>query len=158
MMMRMQLGSFEPSEQEFRDIFKIRKAFDDEFGMMGMAASTPEERERKKEAEEKSKEQMKNLLGEDRYNDYVRASDYNYQQIVKITERNNISREAATEVYEMEKLAKEQMSKVRSDKTMDAAKRQEVLDAMKQETQNSIRQVLGDQAYQAYTNRPGFRP
>src|SRR5687768_1203177 len=38
MIMRFQLGGFEPSEQEFKDIFKLRKKFDDEFTVMGMGA------------------------------------------------------------------------------------------------------------------------
>lgn len=35
-MMRFTLAGFEPSEQEFLEVFKVRKAFDDEFGGPGM--------------------------------------------------------------------------------------------------------------------------
>lgn len=157
MMMRMQLGSFEPSEQEFRDIFKLRKEFDDNFGVFGTSASTKEEREQKAAAEKAMKEQIKTLLGEARYADYTRAQDWNYQGIVKLTERNGLGREAATEVYEMDKLSKEQIRQVQDNKEMDATKRDEVVKSIKEETQNSIRNVLGEKAYEAYTNRPGFR-
>jgi hypothetical protein len=44
MMMRMQLASFEPNEQEFRDIFKDKKAFDDEFGAFGMLSQDKAEK------------------------------------------------------------------------------------------------------------------
>ncbi|MFN7139797.1 MAG: hypothetical protein ACK4UN_10700, partial [Limisphaerales bacterium] len=157
MMMRMQLGTFEPSEQEFRDIFKIRKNFDDEFGLFGMAALSKEERERKNAAEAQMKDQIKSLLGEDRYTDYTRAQDWNYQGLVKITDRNGLNRGVATEVFEMDKLSKEQIRTVQNDKSLDRAKRDELINAIKEETQTSIRNVLGDKAYEAYTNRPGFR-
>src|SRR4051794_23652795 len=44
MMMRMQLASFDPSEQEFREIFKLQKKFDDDYGTMGMGLSDDPEK------------------------------------------------------------------------------------------------------------------
>jgi hypothetical protein len=44
MMMRMQMSEFQPNEQEFRDIFKLRKDFENEYGMLGMQSNKPEDR------------------------------------------------------------------------------------------------------------------
>jgi predicted acetyltransferase len=96
-------------------------------------------------------------LGEERYAEYTRAQDWNYQGIAKIAERNGLGRAAANEVYEMDKLSREQIRQIQENKTMEAAKREELVKAIKEETQTSIRNVLGEKGYEAYTNRPGFR-
>lgn len=157
MMMRMQLGSFDPNEQEFRDIFKLRKGFDDEFGLYGSGASTKEERDRKEVAEKKMKEDIKSLLGDDRYAEYTRAQDRKYQGIVKIADRNGIPRETANQVYEMDKISRDEISKVRGDTSLDKARRDELIKAIQDETQTSIRGALGDKAYESYTNNPSIR-
>ncbi|MBA4147625.1 MAG: hypothetical protein H0X66_05880 [Verrucomicrobia bacterium] len=157
MMMRMQLGSFDPNEQEFRDIFKIRKSFDDEYGLYGMAALSKEERDQKAAAEKAMKEQVKALLGDARYEDYTRAQDYKYQSIVKLADRNGLGRETANQVYDMDKLSQEEIRKLREDSALDKARRDELIKAIKDETQISIRNVLGEKAYESYTNNPHSR-
>jgi len=88
MMMRMQLGSFDPNEQEFRDIFKLKKPFDDDYSnLFGMAAGTKEEKDKRKAAEKEMNDQIKATLGDDRYAEYTRAQDYAYQGIYRTTDR-----------------------------------------------------------------------
>lgn len=155
MMMRMQLGTFEPSEEEFREIFKVRKTFDDEFGWGGSMAATKEEREKMKTAQTELNDQLKEILG-DRYPAYERSQDWGYQGIVKITERNGLTRDVADKIYEMNKEASAEQKKLREDKTLDSKQREETIKAIKEETQRSIRELMGETAYEAYTNRPGF--
>ncbi len=94
MMMRMQLGSFDPSEQEFRDIFKLKKPFDDDYSnMFGMATGTKEEKDKRKAAEKEMNDQIKATLGDDRYAEYTRAQDYAYQGIYRTTDRFGLGKD-----------------------------------------------------------------
>src|SRR5207344_2299238 len=83
-MMRMQLAGFEPTEQEFLDLFKKRKAYDDEFGMPGMTALGKSEKEKADAAKKELDAQVKASLGDTRYADYERSQDYSFQSIYRV--------------------------------------------------------------------------
>ncbi|TAL03691.1 MAG: hypothetical protein EPO07_05870 [Verrucomicrobia bacterium] len=156
MMMRMQLGSFEPSEQEFRDIFKLKKPFDDDYSnMFGMATGTKEEKEKRAAAEKEMKSQIKALLGDERYADYERAQDYAYQSIYRTTDRYGLGKDAANKVYDMKKAAEDEARKIRNDKTLDKDQRTAALAGIRAETEKSIQTVMGDKAWSSYQSQPG---
>ena len=155
MMMRMQLGPFEPSEQEFRELFKVRKTFDDEFGWGGSGVTDKEGRDRMAAAKKETDEQVKQLLGDTRFAEYERSQDFNYQNLVKIGDRNGLQRDAVNRAYDMDKISKDAIKKLRDDKAMDAAKREEAIKQIRNETQTSIKGVLGEKAFDSYTNRSG---
>ncbi len=156
MMMRMQLASFQPTEQEFRDIFKLKKSYDDEYGLAGqMGALDKTEREKQDAAKKVLDGQIKTLLGDQRYADYERAQDYAYQGIYRVTERNGLSQEDAVKVYDMKKAAEQQAKQVRQDQSLSADQRTTVLQGIRTETENSIKAVFGDKAWESYRKQPG---
>jgi hypothetical protein len=155
MMMRMQLASFDPSEQEFRDIFKLKKNFDDQFGSFGMLSQDKAEKEKYNAAKKELDSQVKSLLGDTRYDDYERAQDYAYQGIYRVADRNGLGKETANKVYDMKKAAEEQANKLRVDNTLSPDQRAEALKGIRAETENSIHTVFGDKAWQSYQSQPG---
>jgi len=155
MMMRMQLASFDPSEQEFRDIFKLKKSFDDQFGSFGMLSQDKTEKQKYNDAKKDLDGQVKSLLGDSRYQDYERAQDYAYQGIYRVADRNGLGKEAANQVYDMKKAAEEQATKLRGDTTLSLEQRTEALKGIRTETENSIRTVFGDKGWQSYQSQPG---
>jgi len=155
MMMRMQLASFDPNEQEFRDIFKLRKQFDDEYSVLGIAGLDKEERQKREAAEKEMKESMKKLLGESRYTEYERAQDWAFQGIAKVAERQGLPKDAAVKVYDMKKLAEDQAGKLRGDSALSAEQRTEALKAVRAETEKAIKEVFGDQGWDSYRKQPG---
>ena len=155
MVMRMQLASFDPNEQEFRDVFKLKKTYDDEFGLMGMSALGKAEKEKADAAKKDMDAQIKTLLGDTRYADYERSQDYAYQGIAKVAERNGLARDDAIKVYDMKKLAENQANKVRADQTLSPEQRTATLQGIRTETENSIRTVFGQKAFDSYVNQPG---
>jgi hypothetical protein len=154
MTMRMQLASFDPSEQEFRDVFKIRKAYDDQYSVMGMAlpGAGAEDRERAARARREMDEQLKQVL-QDRYPDYQRAQDWNYQAIERVTQGNGLPKEAAVKVYDMKAAAEDQARRIRQDASMTPEQRSTALGSVRFETEQAMRTVMGDQAYGVYQNQ-----
>lgn len=147
--LRMQLAGFDPSEQEFRDIFKLAKAYDDQF--KPMARSTDKtEREQAETARKEMEAQIKTLLGDARYAEYKRAQDWTYKGIAKVAERNGLAKDAAVKVYDMKNIAEEQAQKVRGDKSLNKEQRHAALRGIRAETENSIRTVFGDKAFASY--------
>ena len=150
MQMRMQLASLDPNEQEFRDIFKIKNQFDDQFGTYGMASTDKAEREKYQAAQKDMNDQLKTLLGDARYTDYTRAQDYQYQNLYRITQKNDLPKEAANKVYDMKTTADAEARKVRADSSLSADQRKAALQGIRTETENSMRTVLGDKAWDSF--------
>lgn len=154
MMMRMQLDGFDASEQEFKDIFKLRKAFDDEFGPFGMMTNDSVEQEKRRKTEQQLNEQLKQALGEERYADYQREQDFVYKGIKKIAERQGLPKEAAVKVHDMRQTVEAEMQKVRTDTRLTEEQRREALKAMRTETERAITETLGEEGFKSLQSQP----
>lgn len=156
-MMRTQLAGFEPTEQEFLEMFKKRKAHDDEFGVAGMGGLNlkGEEKQKQKTAEQQLNDQIKSLLGQDRYQDYKRAQDFAFQSMYRVADREGLGKDAAVKVYDMKKIAEEQARKLRQDQSLNKEQRNAALQGIRAETENSIRAVFGDKGYKSYQKQHG---
>jgi hypothetical protein len=150
MVMRMSMGDFQPSEEEFRDIFKARKKFDDEFSMMGGAANKPEERERRELAQKELDNDIKSILGEDRFREYKYDRDFSQSSLNDIAKEHNVPKEQAYKVFDIKAAAQEQATAIRKDKNLTPEQRQAALNAIQQETRNAVNGALGQTAGEAY--------
>ena len=149
MVLRMQMGSFEPSEDEFKAIFKEKKKFEDEFGMSGMNATEKADKDKMKAAEKAMKETLKTTLG-DRYVDYELSQDQAYQSIYRVTERNGLGKDSAKKVYDVKKEAESQASALRKDQSLTKEQRDAALKGIRDETESAMKTVLGDKVYGSY--------
>jgi len=156
-MMRMQLAGFEPSEQEFLDLFKKRKAFDDEYrGAFGGGLNLKgEELEKKKAAEKQLDDSMKTQLGQARYDDYKRAQDYTFQAMYRTADREGLGKEAAVKVYDMKKAAEDAATKIRNDRARSQEERTAALRSIREETERSVKGVFGEKGYSSYERNNG---
>ncbi|HMP83266.1 MAG TPA: hypothetical protein PKA41_11250 [Verrucomicrobiota bacterium] len=150
MTMRMQLGSFDPDEQEFRDIFALRKQYDDEFGVMDFGTQSKEEREKAQAAQQARDAQIKALLGDARYAEYERAQDWNYQQLYRLTDKAGLPKESAVKVYDMKKTAETEARNIRNDKSLTQEQKTAALKAIRTETESAVQTVLGDKTWTSY--------
>ena len=99
--MRLQMDGFDPSEDEFRDIFAARKAFANEHGVVPGSSISPADAEIRQFAEQEMTDQIRASLGDDRYQDYMRQTDYDYKSIHKITQRQGLGETISAQVSQM---------------------------------------------------------
>jgi hypothetical protein len=152
-MLRQQITGFEPSEEEFLTVFKLREEFDREHSPMLLANATEAEQTKHREAQALLNEQLREVLGEQRYADYERAQDYQYQQLHRIVQRAGLTTATANEVHDMRKIAENQANQVRGNQNLTPEQRNTALRAIRQETERTIQQTLGNDAWEQY-NRP----
>jgi len=150
MMMRMQMSEFQPNEQEFRDIFKLRKEFENEYGMMGMQSNKPEERANREAAQKDLDQNVKNILGEDRYREYKYDQDFSRSSLKDVVKEFNVPKDQAFKVFDIKAAAQEQAANIRKDQSLTPDQRQAALQAIQQETRNAVNQVLGSAAGDKY--------
>lgn len=157
MSMRIQMGDLELSEQEFRDIFKLRKQFDDEFRLAGYggdsANGSREERDRRATAEQEMQSSIKSLLGEERYREYKFESDWQRSSLRDVAREYNVPKHTALRVFDIRDEARSEASRVRSDATLSTEQRQAALNGIRANTETALGEVLGANAVRAYVDK-----
>lgn len=149
-MMRMQIAGWDPGEKEFLEVFKLRKAFDDEFNPIARMDETEDQRKQREAAEKQLKEQLKATLGEQRYKDYELSQDWQFQQTLRTLKRADLGVTEAKQVHEMKKLAEEQAGKLRRDESLSADERNAALAAIQVETERALQKTLGEKGWEQY--------
>jgi hypothetical protein len=155
--MRLQMDGLDPSEDEFRDIFSAQKAFDDEYGVVPGASISPADAEIRQFAEEEMNNQIRTSLGDDRYQDYLRQTDYDYKSIHKITQRQGLGENISAQVYQMKGGAEELAREIRMNTGLSIEERQMQLGQIRNETSRSIQSLIGGQGAAALQGQAGGR-
>jgi len=147
--MRATLGSFEASEQEFREIFRLRSDFEDRFFGQDMDDQT------RQAAEAALQRSLANTLGQDRYTEYQLSQDDRYRNIHDFAQRNELPTETARAIYDIQSVVEQERQQILSDASLAAQDRELILAAMAQETQQVLASTLGPELYETYSSRDG---
>lgn len=151
MMLRSQLTGFNPTKDEFEQIFDLKKSFDDEHGTLGMAYTDQESRKVYQEAESEYEESIAALLGEDRYDEYQMGKDYNYQGLKKAAERYGAETETAKELYTSMQTAQSAARSIRNNADLDQTRKREMLQGIRGETEALLVDSFGQEGFEKYS-------
>jgi hypothetical protein len=156
--MRAQLGSFDVTEEEFRKIFRLQKAFDDDFSQ-AFDPTDDTAMDIKARAQEQAQallnQELKKTLGPDRYAEYARAQDSDYKTLVQLGERFDLSRDVANRIYSMKVQAEQQRQRVEANSNLTDEQRSAALLAIARETERSVSGALGEKIYKSYQKAGG---
>jgi hypothetical protein len=100
--LRYNLGTLELDEGEFRTLYRLQAAFDEQFRDYAPGMSQEQMRARS-DAQKKLNTDIAAALGADRYAEYQRATDYNYRQTSQLTTRLGLPPETANQLYAIQK-------------------------------------------------------
>jgi hypothetical protein len=156
--LRYQLFGFEPSPEEFQEIYRLRKTFSQvvESSLDENAVTDPEVRERAiQDAETVLDKEMKKALGDQRYAQYERAQDPDYQFLLKWTDRMQLPQDLAAQVYTMKRQAAQQRERIENNSSLTLAQRQRARQDIARETENSLTRLLGSANFQQYRQSGG---
>lgn len=119
------LAGFEPTEEEMRTVARLRK-------------------------DHASEEQIKSVLGAQRYVEYQRAKDDDFQQLYRVGRRYQMPEDVVVQAFEMRHSVLESAEQVRRDRSLSSEARQSVLRAIRQETTRTLEKTLGEEAARTY--------
>jgi hypothetical protein len=140
--LRSDLEGFEPTEDEFKEIFHLREARADEL-ISSNDQDDKETQETRKKATEEINAQVKAQLGDARFAEYERAQDWSYKELARLTEKLELPKESAATVYDMKKVAEDQVKEIRSDKSLTPEQRTQALQAVREATEKAVATSLG---------------
>jgi hypothetical protein len=111
--------------------------------------------EEKSANEEKFQAAVRTLLGEKRYADFERAQDREFRTLFDLGKDHGLSQAVAVQIYEIQKLTRDEVQRLRQDPALDEAARQQHLDEMQTAVQQEILSALGSGVCQEYLQRGG---
>lgn len=164
--LRAQLSAFNPSEDEFRTLYKLQSEFDAQFGRM-YGIPSPEEQQRRSTAQRQLTEQITAALGPVRGADYVRSNDYYFRQTNQLVARLELPAETTTQIWNVKQEIEQRAASIRRDQSLPLADRTRQLAALADEANAKVTPLLGGarglEAYQqnggswiqSLTPRPG---
>jgi hypothetical protein len=147
--MRAQLRDFTPSEQEFREIFRIKAEYDIHFGGKYNAHNGPVE-ELNPGIRPEIEQRVQQVLGEQRYQEYQRTRDPNYRALSQVATRYDLPPGTANAAYDIDQRYRDAKARLSSDPALTAEQRKLELANTKSQTDQALTQVLGDRGSKAF--------
>lgn len=148
--LRYELAAFEPTEEEFRSIYKIWSQLDPFVGGLSQ-----EEMQRRGNAQQKAREQIKAMLGPVRGAEYERASDYSYRQTSMLVSRLELPPETTLKVWEVKQDIEKRVNPIRMDRTLSNEARTQQLAALAEEGTQRVTALVGTRGIEAYKAQGG---
>ncbi|MEO6035379.1 MAG: hypothetical protein ABIQ35_09000 [Verrucomicrobiota bacterium] len=152
--MRDNLSGFQPSEEEFKQIFQTRKAFDDQYAFNRDGGDSANAQERKA-AQQKMDEQLKSVLGDARFRDYQLSQDGRYRDTFDFTQKYNLPRETTDTLYQVRVAAEQEKQRIQKDTSLTGDARTAALAGLSADTRAALGQTLGQEAMVNYVPRAG---
>lgn len=156
MQMRSSLGSFNPSEAEFRTIYKLQTELNERFPATGLSAATAVDMMRQRgEAQTQINAQIQAALGPERGADYARSTDYNYQAIDRVAQRLDLPKTAAIEAWTVQKDIQARARALQLDQDLTPETRSAQLAALSAEATTKFTTALGPRGFEVYQQNGG---
>ncbi len=152
--LRSELSAFGASDQEFREIFRMRQQMDDT--MMDLSAeNSPEANRKRGEMHQQMEQQVKAMLGEQRYAEYQRSQDWQYRNLNRLARDNGLPPDTANKAYDMNQLAMQEAAKIRSRSDLSREERDVMLMQMQAELDSTMGKLLGSDVYTRFQRNYG---
>jgi hypothetical protein len=149
------LSGFSPTEEQWQAVTKLRMAYREKMNELGGEPLGDDERKQRAEKlDNELKQSMKEVLGEE-YDHYQLASDGNFQEAQRVTQRYGLPNTLAEQAYQLQKNALAAADAVRGDATLSDDERQARLTALRQKTEHDLAQTLGDKVFSTYKEYAG---
>ncbi|MFM1768433.1 MAG: hypothetical protein RJA22_962 [Verrucomicrobiota bacterium] len=156
--LRSQMIGFQPTEQEFRAVFQLQKAFDDRFGA-GPLPADPASQAARARAEAAGQaaldREVQQALGPARFGEYLRAQDEDYRGLLQVSQRFNLPPEVANGIYDMKNTAQRQKALIESDASLSDEQRGQMIAAIARATERSVAQAMGEEVFRSYQPAAG---
>jgi hypothetical protein len=150
--LRSQLGGFEPSEEEFRKLFRVQKDFEKEISQSLSADDAAAVRE---DAQQALNEEMRKVLGQQRFAEWQRAQDPDYKALLQVADRFNLPKEVSESVYSLKMQAEQQKVQVDANPNLTPFQRQAALAAIAQETERAVAGSMPPNVFKSYVRAAG---
>jgi hypothetical protein len=147
--LRQQLIGFNPSEVEFREMFKRQQAIDSAYAYVDM--SDPAVRAQKASEEQSMVSDFESHLAPDRAAALEHTKDADYRTVSLLAEQFDLPAETSQTIVDMRQAAEDQRKQLLANPDIPPDRMEVALKAIEAETEKAARQTLGEKAYAQYS-------
>jgi len=148
--LRSQLRGLETSPEEFRRLFRRLDSVDTEVQSLG---ETSESAARRRDLLELREATLQEALGTERYQEYQLNQDPLYRQARSLLTQTGASTDKLVPLAAILRLSEQEEQRIRADESLSTDERLALLTAARLAQRNSLRRLLGEEAYQRYTEQ-----
>lgn len=149
--LRNRLRGFAASREEFESLFRLQEqAQTERQAVLDQQDRDPAAMEKLEALEMDQNEQIRKLLGPERYAEYQRSGDPDFQTLYGLALEHEVPTQVANQVWEMRSAVKEQTDRIRDNPLLSAEQKLRALNAVHTETQAAIVDVLGEPLLRDY--------
>jgi hypothetical protein len=153
---RGRFGNMDITEDEYRKLYDLRKAYEDTVGAVA-DSSDPEKMRQRGEARQQLDEAYKNVFSEERWTDLQKQQDPTWRGLTQLAQQNNLSQSVIDQAYQYQRQTGEQIMRTVNDSSLSREQRDAMMQQLTGEYDRALRGILGDQPYQQFKqSNPGF--
>jgi len=149
--LRRELGTVVESEAEFRKIYEMAAAFDQQYGRDG--AGGPMSRGDRNVAEAALRQEILDMLGPERAAEVARQRDPDYRTLQAASSRLNLPPTATDSVMAARAQAAAESQRIAADTTLDAATRRAALNELGARVRSQLQSTMGAEGGEAFAQR-----
>ena len=142
--------AMEPSEEDFVAVYQLQREFDQAWDGQDVASLSPTERAQYEHAQREYEQKVREHLGEERYEEYRRSRDGDFQQLQAAAVQFGLNTGLATEVYSYKKVLEEERQRVRLMPGLTRDQRDRISSALAEEAERAVVEVMGAKPYRYY--------
>jgi hypothetical protein len=150
--LRQRLAGFDPTEREFRALYQIQRAYGESAGHSAVYVDPSRPAN---DAEKQLVTQIQAALGKQRFADYLRSMDNDYQQTARLVARLELPPEMANQVYALQKEIQERAAAISSNATLTGEERAAQFGALNAAAEAKVTALLSLRGYEAYKQNGG---
>jgi hypothetical protein len=153
-----QFGDVLQSEEEYKRLYALRKAFDEQFKASDdpFRARTPEENRAYEEAQRKLNDDLRAAIGEDRWAAVSRVNDGEYRALGTLTARLGLPNGTPDTVYQVRDAFAVQSMAIQHDATLSADDRHNRFVELANQAKTELRAKLGPDGEETYSRQAGW--
>lgn len=163
--LRWKMTQYDATEQEYLAIYPLQKAFDEKYNQQNNDpfgyTDNSEQRDQnywkaRQEAEKQLQEQIRSLIGEERYADSIRRQDQDWQQLEAATRRLALPADTPQKLFAVRDTVAASVQQIADNPNFTADQKKQELAAIASATRDQVRAALGEEGAQAYFKNNGM--
>jgi hypothetical protein len=152
--MRNTMQAFNPTEEEYRAIFKVQQAFDQQYGS-NIGAMTADQRAAREDHKGEVMDQLQGILTPDRFAEYKQETDPTFLSVNQVLARFDLPKTATKQVMDIQSDITKRADAIRQDTSLTDADRASRLSALADEAATKATAVVGERGFEAYRQTAG---
>lgn len=165
--LRWKMTQYDATEQEYISIFPLQKAFDEKYNdhisydPFGNPRTERAERDQnywkeRQAAEKKLQDDIRAIIGEERFAESIRRQDNDYQQLEAATRRLALAPDTPQKLFALRDPASAAIQQIVENPNLTNDQRKAGLAALAAKTRDEVRAALGEEGAQAYFKNNGM--